>query len=198
MKTTVTVILTDTVLLSESVTEYVASYSPTARGLTFPTYLISFVKSPSSASVAVIPSSGTNVVPFSIVLSVAPLITGGVFVFVSTTVTVILTVTVLLSASVTEYVTSYAPATEVSTSPLTWMADVKSPSSASLALTPARLSNAEPFSICLSAAPLITGLVFVFSLNTVMSKDASALFFPLEAVTVIFTWPSLRPVTTPS
>ena len=78
--TTVILTVTVVVLPSESVTEYVASYTPTAPILTFPLYLILLVKSPSSLSVAVMPSVGLNVEPFSISLSTAPLMTGALLV----------------------------------------------------------------------------------------------------------------------
>ena len=55
--TNTTVIVTVTVakLPAESTTEYVAWYVFATLGFTLPVYVIWFVKSPSSASVAVIP-----------------------------------------------------------------------------------------------------------------------------------------------
>ena len=66
-------------------------------------------------------------------------------------------VVLLLSLSTTLYVNLYFPSFVVSTLPLIWIFDVKSPSSLSLALTPALGSKLSPTFIVLSLTPFITG-----------------------------------------
>ena len=133
--------------LSESVTEYVISYTPSTLTSTSPVTISLLAMSLSSVSVTVTPAYLSKLLPRSIVTSSAPDITG---LSLLTTFTVIVFLTVSPSSSVTSYVTLYSPTLFVSTvsSITTILLDI-SPSSLSLAVTSSLASNDWPTFISL-------------------------------------------------
>ena len=147
---------------SLSTTVYTNSYSPGLFISTEPFTSTFDVKSPSSVSLAFIPDIKSNSVPSFIVMSSAPLITGKSLLI---TVTVIVLLVLAPPLSVTSYTTLYVPGTFVLTSlVITFIFDVMSPSSLSLAVTPLSGSKSSlTFIVLFSASIVGTLLYFVVS-----------------------------------
>ena len=127
------------------------------------------VKSPSSVSLAFIPDIESNSVPSFIVMLSAPLITGKSLL---STVTVIVLIALAPPLSITSYTILYVPGTFVLTSLVTtFIFDVTSPSSLSLAVIQLSGLKSSPTFIVLSS-PLIIGILLTF---VVSSKKLSIL-----------------------